>query len=547
MRQPCTARPCPPRRSPMWLAVVVLATCASAGAGPPKTPSSGAKPGDPLKLHFRTREETAPGSGVYRERTSARRVDPRKTAIVICDMWNNHYCRNAARRVAEMAPRMNEVIKAARRRGVLIIHSPSGCMDKYAGTPQRKLAQSAPAVKTKTPLQGWCHLDDKHEAAMPVAVGQPCDDAGAIRPAVRYFDRQIDTLEIAPGDAITDSAEAFYLMRQRGIEQVIIMGVHTNMCVLGRPFGIRQLVYQGQQVALMRDMTDTMYNPRDKPYVNHFTGNDLVFEHIERYWCPTVTSADFLGGKPYRFPGDKRARLVIVMAEKGYQSAKTLPPFAVSRLGRDFHITCVHADPQDPHSIPGIEALDDADLAIWSIRRRTLPSRQMAVIRKFIADGKPLVALRTTSHAFASSDGQTPKGFEQWPGFDRAVLGARYQGDRQNKAATTVEAAEGVASHSLLDGMGSGPWTVASSLYQFDPIQDTTAPLLLGKATGVKGQTPVAWTHQRPGGGRVFYTSLGHPQDFELPAFRNLLRNAVYWAANLPIPAADAVPGSDCQ
>ena len=64
---------------------------------------------------------------------------------------------------------------------------------------------------------------------LPVKVDQPSDDDGTIRKAVRFFDRQIETLQIKKGDAVTDSAEAFYLMEQRGIKNVIIMGVHTNM------------------------------------------------------------------------------------------------------------------------------------------------------------------------------------------------------------------------------------------------------------------------------------------------------------------------------
>ncbi len=228
-----------------------------------------------LQLNFRSQVETEEGSGKYHSITKAGKWDTSKTAFVICDMWNDHYCRNAARRVSEMAPRMNQVISAARKKGVLIIHSPSGCMDKYKDTPQRKLALAAPKIETSFPLGSWCYLDPATEAQMPVRVDQPCDDAGEIRDRIRFYERQIDTLKIAEGDAISDSADAYYLMKQRGITNVVLLGVHTNMCVLGRPFGIRQMIKAGQNVALMRDMTDTMYNPRDEPYINHFTGNDL--------------------------------------------------------------------------------------------------------------------------------------------------------------------------------------------------------------------------------------------------------------------------------
>jgi hypothetical protein len=58
---------------------------------------------------------------------------------------------------------------------------------------------------------------------------------------------------------------------------------------------------------LVRDLTDTMYNSRMKPLVNHFRGNDLVIEHIEKYWCPSVTSADFTRRPPFRFAADPLA------------------------------------------------------------------------------------------------------------------------------------------------------------------------------------------------------------------------------------------------
>jgi hypothetical protein len=58
----------------------------------------------------------------------------------------------------------------------------------------------------------------------------------------------------------------------------------------------------------MRDMTDTMYNSRMEPFVNHFRGTDLIVQHIERYWCPSITSADFLGGTPFRFSRTRESK-----------------------------------------------------------------------------------------------------------------------------------------------------------------------------------------------------------------------------------------------
>jgi putative membrane-bound dehydrogenase-like protein len=273
---------------------------------------------EPVEMEARARAKVVSGDA-EKWTTELRRLawDPAKTAIVVCDMWDLHHCKNATDRVAEMAPRMNEVLKAGREQGMLIIHCPSDTMAYYEGTPQRKLAQSAPPVETKVPLQRWCFLDEKKEALLPIddtdgGCDTPADEAAAWEKKLEAmgrnpklpWKRQIETLEIYDGDAITDSGEAYYLMRQKGITNVIVMGVHTNMCVLGRPFSIRQMVNQGQNVVLMRDMTDTMYNPAMRPKVTHFAGTDLVIEHIERYWCPTITSAELLGGEPFRFSGD---------------------------------------------------------------------------------------------------------------------------------------------------------------------------------------------------------------------------------------------------
>ncbi|MGE0761049.1 MAG: ThuA domain-containing protein [Pirellulaceae bacterium] len=485
-----------------------------------------------LPLQLRTRVESAPSSGHWHAVTRRVMWPARETALVICDMWNDHYCVAAAQRVAEMAPHMNRLIAEARRRGALIIHSPSGCMDKYEGWPQRRRAQQAPPFATSIPLQSWCFRNPLHEPPLPVSDEHPCEDVN-LRPAVRFFERQIETLEIAPEDAITDSAEAFYLIKQRGIRHVLVMGVHMNMCVLGRPFGIRQLVQHGLDVALVRDMSDTMYNPDQPPGVSHFTGNDLVSEHIERYWCPTVTSADVLGGKPFRFSDDRRPHLVVVMAEDEYETADTLPRFVLDQhLGRDFRVSYVHASWTDPHDLPGWEVLREADIALWSLRRRALPAVQLQAFRDYVASGKPLVAIRTTSHGFCLRPGQSQTGGEQWPTFDREVLGGYYQNHYGNELVAIVRIASGGSKHPVLSGVGDEPWSVRSSLYRSSPLAPTATSLLMGEVPGHAAE-PVAWTNTTSQGGKVFYTSLGHPTDFELPAFQRLLRNALYWGAGL--------------
>jgi nicotinamidase-related amidase len=216
-----------------------------------------------------------------------------ETAIVICDMWNGHYCQSSVRRINVMVPHMNAAIGAARSLGVQIIHSPSGTIDQYAGTPQRKRILAAKPATPPFPLAKWCYLDRSVEAPLPFDdATEPCDD-DVVGDRVRRFSRQHPGLTITEPDGISDSGEEmFSFFKQQGIRNAALMGVHTNMCVLGRPFGIRQLTRLGFNVVLVRDLTDSMYDPRQAPWVSHSRGNELIVGHVEQYWCPSIASAD---------------------------------------------------------------------------------------------------------------------------------------------------------------------------------------------------------------------------------------------------------------
>ncbi len=300
-----------------------------------------AEPGDSLSLHTRRRVETPPGSGVYRVVEETRGWDAKKTAIVICDMWDQHWCKGASRRVAEMAPRINQVVQEARKRGILIIHAPSDTMKFYEGTPELELARAAPAVAPKTPLLRWCNLDPQRETTLPIDDSDGgCDDIPQCKTGSAWT-RQIKTIQIQPGDAVTDSAEAYYLLQQRRIENVIVMGVHLNMCVLGRPFAVRQMLNQGKNVLLMRDLTDTMYNSRKRPFVSHFAGTDLMIEHVEKYLCPTITSVDFGAPEPFRFSEDTRSHPQTITIPPA--ANRLIPPGSSSFLPRSTYRRLISA------------------------------------------------------------------------------------------------------------------------------------------------------------------------------------------------------------
>jgi putative heme-binding domain-containing protein len=504
----------------------------------PALPASSAD----LKLNLRKAVKVAPEVDGWNQVTTPTAWDAKKTAIVVCDMWDTHTCPNSARRVAEMAPRMNEVLKAARAQGVFIIHCPSDTMKFYKDHPGRKLAMAAPPVETKRPLERWCHLNPENEAPLPIDDSDGgCDCERTWKPGDPYpWTRQIATLEIADGDAITDSAEAYYLMKQRGIENLIVMGVHTNMCVLGRPFSIRQMVYQGMNVALMRDMTDTMYNPEMKPFVSHFTGTDLVVNHIEKFWCPTLTSVDILGGQEYRFPGDNRPHVVMLLGEEEYKTGKTLPKFAVDHLGKEFRVTTLFLDEETKTRFPGIEAVRDADVLLISARRRPLVPENLQIIREYAAAGRPVVGIRTASHAFNLRDKPAPEGLADWPDIDATVFGGSYSNHHGHGLKSSITPLEEAAKHPILANIPAATFPGGGGLYQTAPLKPGATELLRGTVEGVEKPEPVAWTFQRADGGPSFYTSLGHPDDFERAEFTTLLANAIAWAATNGKPKAES-------
>src|SRR5688500_9500217 len=132
---------------------------------------------EPLKLNALRQMESEKGSGKWRKEEEAVEWEGKKTALIICDMWDRHWCKGATERVGEMAPRMNEVVKAARAKGVFIIHAPSDTMKFYEGTVQRKRAQNALKATPPVELKRWCNLDPKKEAALPIDDSDGgCDD-----------------------------------------------------------------------------------------------------------------------------------------------------------------------------------------------------------------------------------------------------------------------------------------------------------------------------------------------------------------------------------
>ena len=239
-------------------------------------------------------------------------------------------------------------------------------------------------------------------------------------------------------------------------------------------------------------------------------------------------------------------KVVFLIGEEGYKTAETLPQFAREELEpRGFRSTVVTASQDDPNSFPGIEAINDADLVVLSVRRKALPTGQLDLLKKYLAAGKPLLAIRTSSHGFALSQGEPPEGHAVWPDFDQEVLGYQYAGDFNNKGGTDVTTQLRAEKHPLMAGIKMRAFHSDGSLYKSFDLRPQAQVLLQGFATeeGKPIQMPVAWTYQY-NKSRVFYTSLGHPSDFKQRQFRHVLLNACYWCLNRPAPT-DGASGTE--
>ncbi len=235
-------------------------------------------------LRTRSLELNSDGRNVWTADEAGFSVDASKLALVLCDVWDSHYSRGARERLELMVSRMNDVVTTARDKGAKIIHSPSGTMNFYSDSPARKRMQEFPRIEPPPP-------QDHADPPLPIDDTQGGSDTNETDP-VRAYSREHPSITIDQDrDVISDDGDEVYsFLQHTGCEMLLIMGVHTNMCVLNRSFAIKQMVRRGQNVALISDLTDTMYDPAKSPYVSHEQGTDLVVHYIESFWCPTIQS-----------------------------------------------------------------------------------------------------------------------------------------------------------------------------------------------------------------------------------------------------------------
>ncbi len=246
-------------------------------------------------------------------------------------------------------------------------------------------------------------------------------------------------------------------------------------------------------------------------------------------------------------PDTRTPHVAFVTGDDEYRSEITMPMIAAV-LERDhgFRTSVAYARPrpQTKDNIEGLEALETANLMVVFTRFRALPDSQLQRILAFTKSGKPLIGLRTTTHAFLYPEGSPHQPLND--GFGRDVFGQKWITHHGNRSRTDVHLHEAARAHPILRGVR--PFAARSWLYHVAPLHGDNTVLLEGTAVDSDKKAraaefpltqPVAWTRSH-NGARVFFTTLGHPADFEQEAMRRLVVNAVLWALGREVPAGGA-------
>jgi type 1 glutamine amidotransferase len=206
-------------------------------------------------------------------------------------------------------------------------------------------------------------------------------------------------------------------------------------------------------------------------------------------------------------------KIHIISGAKEYQSEASMKAFSVW-MEKHYEVKFTASWGHDGiEKLPNLEALDQADVMFVFARRMKLVEPQMKLIRAHWEKGKPIVGVRTASHAFQKADNEI---------FDRQVMGGNYQGHFSDER---VKVTHLLKDHPVLRGVKVFP---SGKLYKAGPLAKSATVLQQGDIGADKQN--VSWVNTWKGG-RTFYTSLGVPEDFKNVDFRQMLVNAIYWTS----------------
>jgi type 1 glutamine amidotransferase len=231
--------------------------------------------------------------------------------------------------------------------------------------------------------------------------------------------------------------------------------------------------------------------------------------------CAALVSV-FLSSGICRAADAPPLKICLVSGSLEYKSNESLAEFQ-KYLESHYNARCTQAFIQgkDIEHLPGLENLDDSDVMLLFTRRLKIEGPALEKIKAYCQSGKPVVGVRTASHAL-----------QNWLALDKEVLGGNYEGHYDGDLATDVSLVAEQKDNPLL--IGVTPFRSLGSLYKNKGIASDCVVLMTG--TSPEATEPITWTRTH-NGGRVFYTSLGHPQDFQEESFRRLLANGIFWAA----------------
>jgi nicotinamidase-related amidase len=225
--------------------------------------------------------QTRDGDG--RARTTSEFVDPRKVAVLAIDVWHYHWCRTWRTRAGSLIPRFNYSFDAARKLGMTFVFSPTNAMRDLNESSQR---QNTLALPTH-PLPALAKLKDPYPSALrfgmcECGLGDDCFYTNNVN-------NQHPDLKMMPDDYIAlTQQDAYNVLRHRGITHIIYTGFATNMCLWGKPTGMKYMRQFGFRCMVARDLTEAMTRYAEESF-NPTRGTLEVIELIERELAPTIS------------------------------------------------------------------------------------------------------------------------------------------------------------------------------------------------------------------------------------------------------------------
>lgn len=226
----------------------------------------------------------------------------------------------------------------------------------------------------------------------------------------------------------------------------------------------------------------------------------------------------------------KKIVFLISEDENNYEADRSIPVYA-RQLEENYNFqvdVLLGEGPRTAYEFPNLSLVKDADLLVVFCRRLALPQKQMAIIKDYIQNGNPVLGIRTANHAFSIMGDTIEPGYADWHDFVPEVLGCKNRGYGPVEPGTDISVVSGQTHHPILQGIDENYWHTIGNVYKVAPLLDSDATILLtGNSEDLS--EPVAWTRKNNFGGDVFYTSLGHPADFENPDYIKILNQAIAW------------------